>query len=105
RRLSEILLAELKTKSHAISELPKEQPVSDDALVISSIRAGSVTGTHTVGFDSEEDSIELTHTAKNRRGFALGAVKAAEWIVHHKGFFRFEEHFDDILKGDTETTT
>ena len=53
---------------------------------ISSSRAGSVPGTHEIGFDSAADTITLRHTAKNREGFALGAIKAAEWIQDKKGF-------------------
>lgn len=54
-------------------------------------RAGSIPGTHTVGFDSPADTITLTHTARNRTGFAEGALLAAEWVVGRKGFFSFEE--------------
>src|SRR3989338_10674746 len=45
-----------------------------------SVRSGTVPGTHVVGFDSAADTIELKHTARNREGFAIGAVMAAEWI-------------------------
>jgi 4-hydroxy-tetrahydrodipicolinate reductase len=48
---------------------------------IESIREGEVPGTHEVTWDSEEDTIVITHIAKGRRGFALGAVLAAEKIV------------------------
>jgi 4-hydroxy-tetrahydrodipicolinate reductase len=67
-------------------------------LHISSIRAGAITGTHTVGFESDDDSIELTHRARSRRSFAVGAIDAAEWIVDRKGFYRFEEHIAEILE-------
>ncbi len=90
-RLSEAVLSGLKSKTKAASELPRGEAITPDTLLISSIRAGAITGMHTVGFDSEEDSIELIHRAKSRRGFALGAVHAAEWIVGKKGFYRFEE--------------
>ena len=53
---------------------------------ISSSRAGSVAGTHEIGFDSPADTITIRHTARNREGFALGAIKAAEWIKDKKGF-------------------
>lgn len=56
-----------------------------------SIRAGHVPGTHEVGFDSEADTITLTHTARNREGFALGAVLAAEKIASRRGCFEFSE--------------
>ena len=50
-------------------------------VVIESIREGEVPGTHEVKWDSEEDTIIITHIAKGRRGFALGAVLAAESLV------------------------
>lgn len=98
-RLSEEVLAGLKSKTKVISSLKQGDAVHKDTIAISSVRAGAITGTHTVGFDSEEDSIELTHTAKSRRGFALGAVRAAEWVVGKKGFYRFEENLAEILGG------
>ena len=54
-------------------------------------RAGVIAGTHEIGFDSPADTITLRHTARNREGFALGAVKAAEWIAGRKGFHEFGE--------------
>lgn len=56
---------------------------------VSSSRAGVIPGTHEVGFDSPADTITLRHTARSREGFALGAVKAAEWIQGKKGFHKF----------------
>jgi 4-hydroxy-tetrahydrodipicolinate reductase len=97
-RIGEAVLSGLKSKTKTASELPRGEAPAADTLYISSIRAGAITGTHTVGFDSDEDSIELTHQAKNRRGFASGAVVAAEWIVGKKGLYRFEEHIKDILE-------
>ena len=59
-----------------------------------SIRCGSIPGTHTVIFDSKADQVTLTHEARSREGFALGAVKAAEWLEGKTGFFTLE----DLLK-------
>jgi len=98
-RLSEAVLAGMKSKTRAIKELPDGEAIPKDALQISSIRAGAIPGTHTVGYESTDDSIELTHRARSRRGFATGAVKAAEWIVERKGFYKFEDHILDILQG------
>jgi 4-hydroxy-tetrahydrodipicolinate reductase len=56
-------------------------------------RAGAAPGTHEIGFDSSADTITLRHTARNREGFALGAIKAAQWVVGKKGF----HEFGDIL--------
>jgi 4-hydroxy-tetrahydrodipicolinate reductase len=57
----------------------------------SSNRAGSHPGTHEIGFDSAADTITLRHTARNREGFARGALKAAQWIPGKKGVFEFKE--------------
>jgi len=56
---------------------------------IASNRAGAVPGEHTVGFDSDADTLTFTHTARSRAGFAAGAVHAAEWIVTRKGLHEF----------------
>ena len=63
------------------NELPSLQGGAGGRLPIESIREGEVPGTHTVTWDSEEDTIIITHIAKGRRGFALGAVLAAESLV------------------------
>jgi 4-hydroxy-tetrahydrodipicolinate reductase len=65
--------------------------IKPDQLHISSTRIGHVFGRHSVVFDSEADSIELVHTAKNRRGFALGALIAAEWLKGKKGVFTMKD--------------
>ncbi|MGA2715293.1 MAG: 4-hydroxy-tetrahydrodipicolinate reductase [Bryobacteraceae bacterium] len=62
---------------------------------IASNRAGAIPGTHEIGFDCAADTITLRHTARSREGFALGAIKAAEWVVGKKGF----HEFGDILFG------
>ncbi|HYM19431.1 MAG TPA: 4-hydroxy-tetrahydrodipicolinate reductase [Candidatus Kapabacteria bacterium] len=96
-RISEAVLSGFKSKTTVASELKQGEAPSKDTLLISSIRAGSITGTHTVGYVSDVDDIELTHRAKSRRGFALGAVRAAEWIVGKNGIYRFEDHITEIL--------
>jgi 4-hydroxy-tetrahydrodipicolinate reductase len=58
---------------------------------VGSNRAGAIPGTHEIGFDSAADTITLRHTARSREGFALGAIKAAEWVVGKKGFFEFSQ--------------
>lgn len=66
---------------------------------VSAIRAGNIPGTHIVGFDGNADTVELTHTARSREGFASGAILAAEWIVGKKGFYEFTEVMDEIIEG------
>lgn len=62
-------------------------------LPVSSIREGEVPGIHSIRYDSEADSITITHDAKNRRGFALGAVLAAEYTAEHEGFLGMSDLF------------
>ena len=59
----------------------------DRPIDVSSTRAGAIPGTHSVGFDSLSDTIELTHTARDRRGFASGALLAARWVQGKRGWF------------------
>ena len=66
-------------------------------LAIASVRAGHIPGNHTVGFDSEADTIVLEHRARNRQGFAEGAVLAARWIAGKKGMYDFRAVFREIL--------
>ena len=58
---------------------------------ISSARAGMIPGTHTVGFDSASDTIELIHRARDRRGFAAGALLAARWIQGRTGWYSMHD--------------
>jgi 4-hydroxy-tetrahydrodipicolinate reductase len=74
-------------------------PLAEDRFTISSVRAGGIIGEHTVGFDSGGDEILLEHRARSRRGFAQGAVLAAEWLQSRTGFFSFEEVVADLAKG------
>jgi 4-hydroxy-tetrahydrodipicolinate reductase len=57
------------------------------AIDISSTRAGHIPGTHTVGFDGPVETITLTHTARDRSGFARGALTAAQWVRGRTGWF------------------
>jgi 4-hydroxy-tetrahydrodipicolinate reductase len=61
------------------------------AIDVSSNRVGAHPGTHEVGFDSAADTVTLRHVARNREGFARGALKAAQWVVGKKGFHEFRE--------------
>ena len=60
-------------------------------LEIVSFREGDVVGMHEVVFNSKNDRIYLCHDSKSRRGFAEGAVRAAEWLAGKQGFFEFRE--------------
>lgn len=71
------LLSEFKRKNSIVTNEFKEKPLPSQ-LHVSSTRCGSVPGTHKVFFDSEADTIEISHTARSRKGFANGAVHALE---------------------------
>lgn len=63
---------------------------------VSSRRVGDASGEHVVTATAPDDVIEVRHDAQNRRGFALGAVRAAEWLGHNPGIFDFREIFDRL---------
>jgi 4-hydroxy-tetrahydrodipicolinate reductase len=87
--LAEGILENLERKSKWV----KESAHTPDELAIKSIREGNVPGIHTVRYESAADSITITHDAKSREGFALGAVLAAEFLKGKKGFFAMEDMF------------
>ena len=72
-------------------ELDENQEIKENAIPITAKRIPEVPGTHSIGYDSEIDSIEIKHTAHNRKGFALGAVVAAEWIVGKTGVYTMKD--------------
>ncbi|MBR2424640.1 MAG: 4-hydroxy-tetrahydrodipicolinate reductase [Tidjanibacter sp.] len=83
------LAEEMRVASGGALNVKKEEIVS--------VREGEVPGIHTITYDSEEDTLTVSHSAKSRRGLALGAVLAAEWLVAdggRKGVFSM----DDFLK-------
>lgn len=64
-----------------------------DQISIDSVRKGEVPGIHTVTYDSEADQITISHSAHNRKGFALGAVLAAEYTAQHTGLLTTSDLF------------
>lgn len=61
--------------------------VAEDELPIFAVREGEVPGTHVVRYQSDVDQLEISHVARSREGFALGAVIAAEWLAGRQGIF------------------
>lgn len=72
------------------------EPAKENFLPVYHRREGEVPGIHTVTWESDCDVITLTHDAKNRMGFASGAVSAAEWLVGKKGFFTMGDMLSDV---------
>lgn len=96
--IAERILGRLGRKTRILTEAAHRE-IAADELHVSSARVGSVPGVHSVIVDSEADSIELTHRARSRRGFALGAVRAAEWLVGKTGFYDVGDFMDSALQG------
>jgi 4-hydroxy-tetrahydrodipicolinate reductase len=92
--LAKIILANSSHKTEALFETANRR-IEPNELHFTSLRAGSIPGTHTVGFDSEADTIELTHRVRSRSCFAYGALEAAKWISTRKGC----HNFSDIISG------
>ena len=86
-----------KEKKDVPSGTAKHFSKNIPGLEFQSIRIGSYVGIHQVFFDRAEDSIEITHRAKNREGFAKGALDAAEWLIGKVGFYTFEDVIEEIV--------
>jgi len=84
--------------SGTLKKLAEEMRASgyDRPVSLASNRAGAHPGSHEIGFDSAVDTITLRHTARNREGFARGALRAARWIVGKKGMFEFREILGEL---------
>ncbi len=65
-------------------------------MEITSFREGEVVGLHEIVLESKADRIYLCHDAKSRRGFAEGAVFAAEWLSGKKGFYDFKDIWREL---------
>ena len=90
------ILANLDRKSTVQPET-LHRPIQKEELHVGSTRVGSVPGIHRVLFDSPADSIEISHSARSRGGFALGAVLAAEWLPGRTGFFGVDDFMAGLL--------
>jgi 4-hydroxy-tetrahydrodipicolinate reductase len=98
KTIADILIKNIGRKKKLAYDLV-DREINKEELHFASVRAGSIPGTHEVGFDSEADTIELKHTARNREGFALGAVLATQFINGKKGFFTVDDMMKNILGG------
>jgi 4-hydroxy-tetrahydrodipicolinate reductase len=80
----------------ALQNIIHEIAPRHEALGITSFREGEVIGFHEVIFESGADRIYLSHDAKSRRGFAQGAIRAAEWLVGKQGFYDFKNIWREL---------
>ena len=92
--LAKQVLQGLDRKSKVATDALQTRPPAEDELSVGFVRAGEIIGHHKVVYTSEIDSLTIEHMAYNRKGFALGAVVAAEWIVGKKGIYEFGEVFN-----------
>lgn len=86
-----ITLAEGIIKNSTKSKWELDGENSENNIPIIAKRIPDVPGTHTIEYTSEVDTIHIKHTAHNRKGFALGAVIAAEWIINKSGVFSMKD--------------
>ena len=96
KMIADILIKNIDRKKKIVVD-KLDRKIEEDELHFASMRVGSIPGTHTVIFDSDADTIELTHKARSRKGFAIGAVMAAEWIKEKKGFYGIDEFMNELI--------
>ncbi|NTV47458.1 MAG: 4-hydroxy-tetrahydrodipicolinate reductase, partial [Chlorobiales bacterium] len=93
------VLAGLPRKTQIKTSMPEVGRIQPNELLVTATRLGTVFGQHTIHIDSESDSIEVSHTAKNRIGLARGAVEAAIWLAGKggKGMFSMDDFLNEKL--------
>jgi len=96
--LVERVLANMTRKKKAVYQMLERPPAADE-LHYASVRVGAVPGTHSLFFDSTADTIEITHTARSREGFAAGAILAAQWLTakNRTGIFTMDDAMTETL--------
>lgn len=94
--LGEALLAASRRKTRLATDRLDRPPHADE-LHLASLRVGATPGTHEAIFDSAADTIRLQHTARNREGFAIGAVRVAEWLNGKRGVYTIDDYLDDVF--------
>lgn len=94
--LAKLILENSSRKEIGLFETAHRK-IGDQELHFGSIRGGYIPGTHSICFDSEADSIELTHRARNRNGFAYGALEAAKWLKGKQGCFSFSDMINELI--------
>ncbi len=100
--IAQAILAASDRKKKISSE-PLQTEIDPSVLHVTATRGGSIPGTHTVTIDSPADSIQLSHIARTRYGFALGALRAARWIINQgAGFHTIEQFIEETLFSGTE---
>ena len=94
--LADVLINEIARKERVETETSHTR-LSPQALHVTSTRVGQVTGKHQITIDGVDDRIELIHDARNRNGFARGALRAARWVNGKQGYFDFTDVFTQVI--------
>lgn len=90
KEITKILLEKIERKNEVIYN-KLDRKINPNEIHFSSTRGGPVNFSHTIGFDSASDTITIIHSARDRGGYALGAIKAAEWLQNKKGLFNMND--------------
>lgn len=110
-RHANILLQEYEVAGLEIHHRGKQDAPSGTALELTkvlserrknvprfeSVRVGDMLGVHSIFFDGDNETIECSHRAKNRNGYAKGAIEAAEWLIGKTGVYTFEDYMEERL--------
>ncbi|NCA85483.1 MAG: 4-hydroxy-tetrahydrodipicolinate reductase [Clostridia bacterium] len=86
-----VLADDLVQELHHKTGWNNDESAGTETFPVVSHRIDEVNGEHIVSYTSPDDRIEIKHTALSRRGFAIGALKAAQWVIGKKGFFTMDD--------------
>jgi len=95
-RLADVVLGGLSRKSRLETETV-HGAIDPAALHVTSARTGQVVGEHAVALEGPADRIRFVHEARDRRAFAAGAVRAAEWLPGRAGLFSFDDMVEEMM--------
>ena len=98
QKVAELLINNLSSKTNYVSVLNEKDisHIKDSTLVVSCAREDGHIARHDVSFSSDNDVIEINHVSKGRDGYALGAIRCAEWLMFKKGFFSVEDYIKEL---------
>lgn len=95
------ILRNHRRKTRVVSD-SLQRAIEEDELHLVSLRGGNIPGIHTLTIDSPFDTITISHSARNRQGFALGAVLAAEWLSDNSGVHSIEDIVEQVVHREGE---
>lgn len=100
-RAADMILSVNPRKQTIVRELSDDRKIAADELQVAALRLGSVCGRHAAYIDSESDEIVISHNAKNREGFAAGAVQTAKWLAARHttspGFYTMDDFLNEMF--------